>query len=259
MSSLQSLDRAIDILNLIQERGGKMSVSSIADIMSLHKSTVHRTLNTMLPKGFISKDATGLYTIGPKVLILGLSAANNLPISNIGKPYMAFLSEKYKETVSISVTEGLNVFILSHLAGDYTTTFFSSHEKPLSCDSYRPAVTHCLLAFSCELTLDNKIILEYLDRIVTSRFRNISIDNPKSLVSYLKKIKEQGYSFESGEYLSSEACYCVPIMGDNNKATATLSIHGDKSRLSVLAKQELVKDLQNIAASISEIAINQSK
>lgn len=252
LSSLQSLDRALDILSLIHENGGKMSVSSIAEIMGLHRSTVHRTLNTMYEKDFLSKDEnTGLYTIGSKALIIGFSAANNLPIANIAKPYMAFLSQKYQTSISLSVIEGKNVFVINHCSGHYTTTFYSLYSDPLNCDAYRPAVSHCLLSYNCDLTITNNTIQIYYSKMCSSRF-NGHFSSIEELITYLKKVKSDGYAYESGEYHVDEICYCSPIF-KSAKAIATLSIYGQKSHLNRFTKQDIVTDLLDTSTTISNL------
>lgn len=256
LSSLQSLDRALDMLSLIHANGGKMSVSSIAEIMNLHRSTVHRTLTTMYQKDFLSKDPkTGLYTIGNKALVLGFSAANNLPLATTARPYMAFLAEKYNNSVSLSVIEGSNVFVIGNYSGYYTTTFYSLHDDPLNCEAYRPAVAHCMLAYNCQLKSCNKAIQIYLSKVSNSRFKDNFFTNIDDLVTYLKKVKNDGYAYESGEYHFDELCYCAPIL-NNGKAIATLSIYGHKSYLNKFHKQDIIKDLLDISKTISDLLSN---
>lgn len=253
MSTLQSLDRALDMLILINENGGNLSVSEIADIMDIHRSTVHRTLTTMYEKGFLSKNPnTGFYTIGSKSLMLNFSSINNLPIVNIARPYMAFLGEKYNHHVSLYVIEGTNVFVVTHYLGYFSTTFFSLYDNPLVCDAYRPAVTHCMLAFNCELNSSDIRIQTYLDKVSVNTYNKSEYySNIDSFVSYLSEIKSRGYSRELGEFRNDELCACFPIF-NKDKVIATLSIHGQKTTLSKHSREDILDELKFISKSLSE-------
>lgn len=254
MSTLQSLDRALDMLILINENGGNLSVSEIADIMDIHRSTVHRTLTTMYDKGFLSKNPnTGFYTIGSKSLMLNFSSINNLPIVNMARPYMAFLGEKYNHHVSLYVIEGTNVFVVTHYLGYFSTTFYSLYDNPLVCDAYRPSVTHCMLAFNCELNSSDTRIQTYLDKVSASTINKLDcycdID---SFVSYLSEIKSRGYSRELGEFKLDEGCACFPIF-NKDKVIATLNIHGQKSNINKNFKDEILSELRFMSKSLSEL------
>ena len=205
---------------------------------------------------FLSKDEnTHLYTIGPKALIIGFSAANNLPIANIAKPYMAFLSEKYQSSISLSVIEGKNVFVVNHFSGHYSTTFYSLYNDPLNCDAYRPAVSHCLLAFNCDLDVSNSTLQIYYSNVSNSKFKDNFFSSTEELITYLKKVKNNGYAYESGEYHADEICYCCPIL-KNNKAIATISIYGQKSHLNRFHKQDIITNLLDISNTISDLLSN---
>ena len=168
---------------------------------------------------------------------------------------MAFLAEKYNNSVSLSVIEGSNVFVIGNYSGYYTTTFYSLHDDPLNCEAYRPAVAHCMLAYNCQLESCNKAIQIYLSKVSNSRFKDNFFTNIDDLVTYLKKVKNDGYAYESGEYHFDELCYCAPIL-NNGKAIATLSIYGHKSYLNKFHKQDIIKDLLDISKTISDLLSN---
>ena len=253
MSSLQSLERALDMLILINENGGSLSVNEIANIMNIHRSTVHRTLTTMYNKEFLSKDPqTGQYTIGSKSLMFNFSGVNNFPIVSITRPYMAFLGEKYNQYISLSVIVNSNVYVITHYSGYFNTTFYSIYDDYLVSNAYRPAISHCLMAYNCELDTSNPVIQTYFDKIYNSPSHKTSLySSLDGFVSYLKKIKNNGYSYESSELENDEVCYCVPIH-DERKAIATLSLHGQKSLLNKHKKSDMLESLLTISKTISK-------
>lgn len=253
MSSLQSLERALDMLVLINENGGNLSVSEIADIMNIHRSTVHRTLTTMYNKEFLAKNPqTGQYTIGSKSLMFNFSSVNNLPIVSIARPYMAFLGEKYNQYISLSIIVNSNVYVITHYSGYFSTTFYSIFDDPLVCDAYRPAISHCLIAYNCSLETSNPVVQTYFDKIYNSPSHKTNLySSLNGFVSYLKKIKDNGYSYDFGDFKNDEICYCVPIHAEK-KVVATLNIHGQKSILNKFDRHDLIKTLKTVSKGISD-------
>jgi DNA-binding IclR family transcriptional regulator len=68
---IQSIDRAIRILNLLQG-ARRMTLTEIASQLDLPPSTVHGILKTLAVHGMVGQEATaGRYRLGPTVLRLG--------------------------------------------------------------------------------------------------------------------------------------------------------------------------------------------
>ncbi|GAA1135793.1 helix-turn-helix domain-containing protein [Nesterenkonia lutea] len=71
---VQSVDRALDILEAISAHGGQMSLSELAGQTSLPAPTAHRLLRTMIAKGYVRQLANRSYGLGEKLISLGQAA-----------------------------------------------------------------------------------------------------------------------------------------------------------------------------------------
>lgn len=70
---IESIDRALAVLQLFLKEERPLSVTSISKMMKLHKSTVSRTMDTLERRGFVQKDnETGKYWLGLQVYALGM-------------------------------------------------------------------------------------------------------------------------------------------------------------------------------------------
>ena len=70
---IESIDRALAVLQLFLKEERPLSVTRISKVMELHKSTVNRTLETLEHRGFIQKDEeTGKYWLGLQAYALGM-------------------------------------------------------------------------------------------------------------------------------------------------------------------------------------------
>lgn len=74
-SSVQSVDRALEILEVIAGQGGAASLSDLAAETGLPAATAHRLLKTMTAKGFVIQLQNRSYGLGDKLVPLGEAAA----------------------------------------------------------------------------------------------------------------------------------------------------------------------------------------
>lgn len=260
MSSIQSLERALDILNIMYENGGKIGVTELSRIMGLHRSTVYRTLNTLYQKDFLQKDdRTSIYSLGPRVLTLGLVAATNMPLAKIAKPHLSYLSNKYEVNASILIIEGEErdnscVFCLNQYLDSTSTTLLSTPSQCDANDGYRPATGLCFVAYNIEgeFTVDNEGITSNWQKLARKFIKsNYSI---QSFIKELEEVKKQGYAFEDEAFIKGQIAVASPIFNASGKAAATISINGDKKKLLTNNKvKEIIADIKKHASIINEI------
>ncbi len=74
-SSVQSVDRALQILEVIASQGGSATLSELATRTSLPAATTHRLLKTMTAKGYAVQLRNRSYGLGEKLVPLGEAAA----------------------------------------------------------------------------------------------------------------------------------------------------------------------------------------
>ncbi|PRZ14937.1 helix-turn-helix domain-containing protein [Nesterenkonia sandarakina] len=72
---VQSVDRALDILEVINAHGGQLSLSELAEETGLPAPTAHRLLRTMIAKGYVRQLANRSYGLGEKLILLGQAAS----------------------------------------------------------------------------------------------------------------------------------------------------------------------------------------
>ena len=66
--TIQSVDRAIDVLEVLAHSGGELPLKAIAQKTGLNVSTCHHLLATLVNRGYVSRSKLGrLYFIGSKV------------------------------------------------------------------------------------------------------------------------------------------------------------------------------------------------
>lgn len=261
MSSIKCLERALDILSLMYQNGGKMTLTQIANELSLHKSTVHRTLLTLAEKNFIQRDElSGVYTLGSRVFMMGLVAARSIPVSKIARPHLSYLSEKYDEYADLSVldngiqgnesTAENNDFVVvfqQYLNDTYTKTLVT----PTQCensDVFLPAVYLCFMAY--RKYIDEIELKQHFLKINKRCIRKTWIF--EDLCQIINEIKSQGYSYQEGDIKKGHICIAAPIFDKTNTLIAVLSMSGTKTKLSKPTMENVINDIISTAKIITE-------
>ena len=62
--SIQSVQRAIDIINCFEDNESELTLAQISAALNLNKSTVHGILNTLYQNDFVRQNSSGRYMLG---------------------------------------------------------------------------------------------------------------------------------------------------------------------------------------------------
>src|SRR5919201_4586654 len=106
-ASVQSVDRALQILLAFEDEGGELRVTDLASRLGVHKSTASRLAATLEAQGFLERaDGADAFRLGPRIVRLGMVAAGRRDIVAAARPAMEELAAATGETVGLSVAVG---------------------------------------------------------------------------------------------------------------------------------------------------------
>jgi DNA-binding IclR family transcriptional regulator len=86
-SSVQSVGRAFEILDILKDAAHSMSALEIARAAGLDRTVVHRLLRTLSDRGMTVEDRGG-YALGPASVLLANRYVDNLLIRRLALPYL---------------------------------------------------------------------------------------------------------------------------------------------------------------------------
>ena len=85
---IQSLLRAMELLELLKEANHKYSIAELSESTGLPPSTIHRILQTFCEKKYVIRDEHAhTYQLGPALISLGRAAADNVRIQDAALPF----------------------------------------------------------------------------------------------------------------------------------------------------------------------------
>lgn len=110
------LDRCVTLLALLA--GGPRSLRWLADSSGLPRPTAHRLLVALETHRLVTRDASGSFRLGPRLLELAAAAGPELDLARLAGPVLARLHETTGESVQLYVRSGSRrLCIAAHDAG----------------------------------------------------------------------------------------------------------------------------------------------
>ena len=141
-----SVNKAIDIIELIREKGG-LTAKEIMAYLKLPASTCYKLVTTLESRGLIEKNPLdNKYALGVTLVKWGLRPNGESDLREIVVPHLRKLVKKFNETASLNVfnRSTYGVVLIEKVEGtqELRTTPEIGSEYP----SYRTGVGKCLLA-----------------------------------------------------------------------------------------------------------------
>ena len=242
-SSVQSVDRAISVMELLSRRGWS-GVTEVARELDIHKSTAYRLLTTLRDRGLVEQDAaTEKYRLGFGLVLLARSASADLDILRCAEPVCERLSELTKETVTIAVLEDDDAVVIHQSI---------SRASALNVDwTGRHTPLHATAA--------GKIFLSYMPeeqllgvlRGPLEHFTENTIVEPSNVLDHTRKIPDEGYAYTVEELEVGLNAVGAPIRRADSTVVGTVSVSGPAFRLPPDTFLEISDLCKQAAAEIS--------
>lgn len=114
---VQSVDRAFDILAVIESSAGPMSVGDISHAMNSAPSKIHHYLVSLVRCGALRQTSRGSYDLGPVALGLGLSALSRMDTVDRTCEVAETLRNELGEAVFVAVWGNRGPTIIRYFEG----------------------------------------------------------------------------------------------------------------------------------------------
>jgi len=245
---IQSIKRAIEILNSFTTKDKELGITELSKKLKLHKSTIHRILVTLEDESLVVKNQiTQKYHLGIKLFELGQIVQDQIEIRDYVLPFMRELAQKTDESIDLNILLDEKRVSIEKIESPHDIRRIIQLGKvlPLYCGGSGKA----LLAFLPDEEID-KIIQK--EKIIP--FGPNTITDTTKLKENLKEIRKNGYAISFEERILGSASVAAPILDYKGKVVASLSISGPTTRFTekkVPMFISLVKDAaQNISTSL---------
>ena len=222
-SQVQSLTRALTILNKLSEYEGGLILTELAQICELPTSTTHRLLTTLENSRFVRFNrSSNLWSVGVQSFVVGNAFARSRNFVPLAKTYMRHLMDEVGETINLAAQDQDEMVYLAQVESNeiMRTSVRPGSRVPI----HSSAVGKAILAGMNEI--DRKMIFQLkpnpLDqnKIFTAEF-----------IKSLKKTQISGYAIDDEEQSVGVRCVASIIYDENGGPLAAISISGPTARI----------------------------
>ncbi len=224
-TSVQSVDRALLIIDLLEQNPEGIGVTELSNQMKLAKSTVHRILVSLQNKGLAKKlELTDKYILGLRFIELGGQVVGSLNVRSISEPLLKELSEKTGETVHLGIIDEGEVVYIDKIERTSNIRMYSriGVRAALHCTGIGKAMLAYLPKEEVEKNIIKSGLKPYTPNTITTR---------TAFWKEMELIRKQGFSTDNEEHEPGICCTGSPIFNHDNKVIAGISIAGPQIRM----------------------------
>lgn len=243
--TVQTLDRALDILEVLARSEESLGVTEIGNRIGLHKSTVHRILQTLCYRGYVEKEKEReRYHLGIKIVELGIRFFNDLEIRKVAGDILSPLAKSLDEVVHMVLFDDGEIVYIDKRE---SSQLVSMHSKV-----GRRALMHCTAAGKAILsTMSEEDVRLILKTKGMPGFTHMTITDPDRLIEQLKEIRQKGYAMEAEENEVGVLCLGTPIFDYSGRAMAAISVSGPATRMKEKGTERIGEEIKKAGLEIS--------
>jgi len=241
---VQSLDRALEILELLASNGQEMGATELARRLEVHKSTTSRLLATLEQHGLVERNAgSEKYRLGYALVRLAGAVVAELDVARVARPLLQELAERTHETVNLAILQGDQVVNIDQIAASHlvvNVNWVGKQTPPHSTSNGK-----ALLAFLPEAER-RRVLSGSL-----KRFTPRTIVDRATLEKQLRRVVEDGYAFTLEELEIGLNAVAAPVRGHDGRVVAAVSVAGPSYRVTPQRLSELGEMTRETGDAIS--------
>jgi len=240
-----SVGRALDILDVFARHRGWVGVTEVSRELTLSFATTHHLVATLAHYGYLERDPrTRKYRLGIKLVEIGLSAVDEMPLPRAAQPVMDDLSMRLNESVNLAILDGNEVVYVGQSSTNRLVTFFTRLGQRAS--------VHCTGVGKAMLSAVPEEVARRL--VESSGFRRYTARTITDWESYWKElleIKRAGYAIDHEEREEGVGCVAVPVFDLSGNVAGAISVSGPSGR--ILPKVDIIStQVMDGASEISQ-------
>ncbi|QQO18234.1 helix-turn-helix domain-containing protein [Bradyrhizobium diazoefficiens] len=242
---VQSVDRALSILETLAEDDEGYRLSDLAIRTGLSASTVHRLLATLESRRFVQFDrAESKWHVGVRSFTVGASFARRRNFSTQAIPYLRKLRDLTRETANLAVVDDEFIIVLTRMESREIMRSLTQvgGRVPMVTSGVGKAV---LATYSDE---DVGAVIRHHGM---PRLTEKSIVRPSDLFKELEKIRKQGFALDDEEACMGLRCIAAVVYNDCAEPLAAISVSGMTSRLTNDRLTEIGQIVREVAGELT--------
>jgi IclR family acetate operon transcriptional repressor len=237
---VQSIERAVGLLETLADAGGTLGLSQLAQESGLPLPTIHRLLRTLVDLGYLRQEASRQYVLGPRLIRLGEASSHMLGVW--ARPHLSRLVDELGEFANLAMLDGDEIVYVAQAQSRQSMRMFT--------EVGRRVLPHCTAvgkAIMAGMPADD--VREILKRTGMPHHTDTTITDPEVFAKELAVAADRGYAVDEGE--QEAGVRCVAVVVPDAPARLAISVSGPAGRMSDALVERAVPLLGEAARGLS--------
>lgn len=242
---VQSVTRAIGILEALGEAQGGLGVTELARRLKLKVPTVHNLLRTLSAHGYVAKDrSTQRYRLGLSCARLARAYVHALRVPEAARPVIEELALRLNESVIVAVMEHGEIAFVARAAGNRMLSV--NFERSWVKVGYTSVCGRVLLAYLSKAELERYIATHPIDPTQLE-----DIQTRDDLDRILEQARRDGH-LEYWREHNTALAIAAPIRDYTGDVVASVGLGMPAVRFRESEREVIVGAVKEAARKISE-------
>jgi DNA-binding IclR family transcriptional regulator len=214
----QSLERGLDVLEMIEAEGAELGVRELARRAALSPTIVQRLITSLSLRGYVEKNIeTSRYRLGHRSISLGASSERAFDYSAVARRELDHLSRDHALNGFVCVLRGGRAIYVLAVQADSPVAIRVSpgSEMPLHSTSAGKVLLAALPEGEARKLLGARRLLAITPHTIT---------DPVALMASLPRVRRQGFATVNEENIPGVLSVGAPIRDRNGEVVAALSV-----------------------------------
>jgi IclR family pca regulon transcriptional regulator len=215
---VSSVEKAFHILRAFEAREGTLSLTEIAELTGLDKSSVQRFTYTLAALGYLKKDKEARrYAISPKVLSLGMIYLRTDPIVTRARFQLYELNKSIDATVNLTELDDTDVIYVVRYPGRQAVTVdvVLGMRRPAYCNASGRAILATMPDEEVRRILGRSNLVAYTEHTKTSE---------KAILAEIQKVRSQGFALTEQETTLGDISIAAAVLRPDGSSTAAVNL-----------------------------------
>jgi IclR family transcriptional regulator, acetate operon repressor len=213
--TIQSIERATALLEIIAREGGSARLQFIAEKAGIRCTTAHNILATLEALGYVRRSIGDVrYHLGDRILNLARIIGDDNTLRKRLRPTLEAIARKASETVYLAVPSGDEVYYLDAI------------ESPQSLKVCSPIGRREQLEGSAIGLVFLAFIPGLRKRVLATRSEALG----PGICDEIESVARRGYGLDIDGYQQGQSCVAVPFY-EGGQVRASFGLSGPSSRL----------------------------
>ena len=242
---IQSLSRAMAILQAIAHRREGIGLSELSKAVDLHSSTTFHLVKSLVALGCARQDEVSKrYHVGPMLFGIAAAALDEVELARTAESFLDELAMKTGETSHLAIRTGHEIVVIARkeAASPFRISERTGVPRPAHATALGKVLMAAMPARNRKVMLQSLPLPALTPKTITERRR---------LERELTRVAEQGIGYDDGEFHPEVRCMAVPVMGFPGIVVGAIGISAPIYRLSLDDLQAQAGLLHGIADDLS--------